>query len=415
MTTEERLRWAELIAAIANDAATSEDLDELLRSVLERLRDAIRFKGGSLALPDDDGHLRIRTAVGIVDDAALAVRIAPGTGIVGTVFTSGRSFRTGDLDAERRVAPAARDVGTNRLMRSFLCVPLTHRGRVFGILEIDSSEPDAFSEHDQTLVETAARVVAGVVRLTVLAESERRAVVARDDFFAAVSHDLRSPLTVIRGQAQRLMRQHRDDADGPPLASILSQSDRLGRIIAGLIDVARKRAGEPLLLDRRDGDLGAFVAAVARSILGPEQQSRLVIDVPATLGRFDRSRVEQILANLVDNATKYAPSGTPIEIQVTAVTGGAEITVSDHGPGVPAAERPTIFDRFVRGQGRGSAGGHGLGLYIVRLAAEAHGGEVTVADRDDGGNGAAFRIRLAFGDDESADPPEAELPRALPR
>ncbi len=78
-TTAGRLQRAELVAAIANDAATSEDLDELLRTVLERLRDAIRFKGGSLALPDGDGQLRIHAAVGIVDDAALAVRIARGT------------------------------------------------------------------------------------------------------------------------------------------------------------------------------------------------------------------------------------------------------------------------------------------------------------------------------------------------
>lgn len=403
-TPEGRLRRAELIAAIANDAATSEDLDELLRTVLERLRDAIRFKGGSLALPDDDGPLRIRAAVGIVDDAALAVRVAPGVGIVGTVFTSGRSFCSGDLDAERRIAPAARGVGTNRLIRSFLCVPLTHRGRVFGILEIDSSEQDAFSDQDQILVETVARVVAGVVRLSVVAEGERRAVVARDDFFAAVSHDLRSPLTVIRGQAQRLLRRHRGDPDEPLLAAIVAQSDRLGRIIGGLIDVARKRAGEPLLLDRRDGDLGTFVAALAPSILGPEDQARLVIDAPVINGRFDRTRIEQIVANLIDNATKYAPRGTPIELRVAPVAGGALITVSDHGPGVPEKERPTIFDRFVRGTGGGSsAGGHGLGLYIVRLAAEAHGGEVAVSDREDGSLGASFRIRIAFAEEVAAE------------
>ena len=319
------------------------------------------------------------------------MRVAPGTGIVGTVFTSGRSFRSGDLDRERRITPAARGVGTNRLMRSFLCVPLTHRGRVFGILEIDSAEQDAFSDQDQALVETVARVVAGVVRLTVLAESERRAVVARDDFFAAVSHDLRSPLTVIRGQAQRLLRRHQADADEPLLAAVVAQSDRLGRIIAGLIDVARKRAGEPLLLDRREGDLGAFVTALARSIVAP-----------ALKGRFDRTRIEQIVANLVDNATKYAPSGTPIELRLTPEAGGALITVSDHGRGVPEHERPTIFDRFVRGEGGSTASGHGLGLYIVRLAAEAHGGDVTVTDRDDGTRGASFRVRVAFAGDAAA-------------
>lgn len=398
-----RLHGAELIAAIANDAATSEDLDELLRTVLERLREVVRFKGGSLALPDDDGYLRIRAAVGIIDDKARAVRLAPGMGIVGTVYSTGHSFRTGDLDAERRVRPAARGVGTNRLIRSFLCVPLVHRGHVFGALEIDSAEPDAFSDADQVLVERVARVVAGVVRLSVLAESERRAVIARDDLFAAVTHDLRTPLTVIHGLAQLLLRQHRGDADELRLIALVSQADRLGRMIAGLVDVARSHAGEPILLDRQDGDFGSFVATVARSLLGPEHDGRLRIDAPSLAGRFDRTRIEQIVANLVDNATKYAPPGTPIELRVRPAPGGATLTVSDHGPGVASAERLSIFERFVRGEGAVSAGGYGLGLYIVRLAAEAHGGDVAVAGRDDGQSGATFHVRIALDDVPAAE------------
>lgn len=397
-----RLRRAELVASIADDAATSEDLDDLLRLVLERLREVIDFKGGSLAIPDDDGLLRIRAAVGIIDDAARAVRVAPGSGIVGTVFSTGRSFRSGDLDREERVAPAARGVGTNRLMRSFLCVPLAHRGRVFGILEIDSSATDAFDDDDQALVETVARMVAGVVRLSVLAESERRAVIARDDFFAAVSHDLRSPLTVIRGQTQRLMRRHQDDADGPLLAAVMSQADRLARIVAGLIDVARSRAGEPVLIERHPGDLGTFVATVARSLLAPEDLPRLHLDAPPLDAVFDRVRVEQIVANLVDNALKYSPRGAPIEVAVSHDGTAATLEVADHGLGVPPSERAAIFERFTRGEHAGAAAGHGLGLYIVRLAAQAHGGTVEVTDRADGQTGSLFRVRLSIEAEDAA-------------
>lgn len=390
----ERLQRAELIAAIASDAAASEDLDSLLRTALERLHEAIPFKGGSLALLESDGLLAMRAAVGVIDDDARKVRLSPGTGIVGTVFVSGRSFRSADLDAEVRISPAARTVGTNRLMRSFVCVPLAHRGEVFGVLELDSSQVDAFTAEDQELLETVGRMLAAVVRLTALAESEHQAVEARDDLFAAVSHDLRNPLTVVRGQAQRLLKRHLGDQDEAPLQAILTQVDRLGRMIGGLVDVARSHTEEALVLDRQPGDLTAFSVAVARTALGPDREQRLVCKSPEVAFEFDRLRVEQAVANLVDNAAKYSPSDAPIELNIQDEGSCISISVSDQGPGVPVDERAAIFDRFVRGEGSSTASGHGLGLYIVRLAAEAHGGEVEVRAREDGVAGSVFRVRF---------------------
>jgi anti-sigma regulatory factor (Ser/Thr protein kinase) len=293
------LERARLLAAIARDAAASSDLDDCLRAAMGRLHEAIRFKGGSLAFPDDDGLLAIRVAVGVIDEAALAVRLRPGQGIVGTVFSSGRSFCTGDLDGESRVTPMARQVGTNRLIRSFLCVPLTHQGTVVGILEIDSASNDAFSAEDQELVETAATVLAGVVSLAHIAERERAARLARDDFFAAVT---------------------------------------------------------------------------------------------ATV---DPARIEQVVANLVENAAKYSPAGAPIEIHLVQDGAELELTIADHGPGIPLGDRDRIFDRYTRvGPLREAVHGLGLGLFVVRIAVAAHGGTVVVGDRADGGSGAAISVRL---------------------
>lgn len=390
-----QLERAKLLAAIARDAAASSDLDDCLRVVMERLHQAIRFKGGSLAFPDDGGLLAIRVAVGVIDEAALAVRLRPGEGIVGTVFSTGRSFRTGDLDGESRVTPAAREVGTNRLMRSFLCVPLAHQGTIVGILEIDSASEDAFDAEDQELLETVATVLAGVVSLARIAEGERAARLARDDFFAAVTHDLRNPLTVIRGQSQRLLRRHGEDADTGPLSAILIQTDRLNRMVTSLLDVARFQSGSGVTLQPREIRIDETVSIISRAVLGPEHEARLKLDLAPITATVDPARLEQVVANLVENAAKYSPAGAPIEVELAEDGLEALLTISDHGPGIPLEDRSRIFDRYTRvGPMRDAVHGLGLGLFVVRIAVGAHGGTVVVGDRPDGSPGAAISVRL---------------------
>ena len=389
------LERAKLLAAIARDAAASSDLDDCLRVVMERLHEAIRFKGGSLVFPGDDGLLAIRVAVGVIDEAALAVRLRPGQGIVGTVFATGRSFRTGDLDRESRVTPAARTVGTNQLMHSFLCVALAHQGTVVGALEIDSASVDAFSADDQELLETVATVLAGVVSLAHIAERERAARLARDDFFAAVTHDLRNPLTVIRGQSQRLLRRHGEDADTAPLSAIVTQTDRLNRMVTGLLDVARFQSGSAVTLQLREIRVDEIVSLISRAVLGPEHEDRLRLDLAPVTATMDPARLEQIVANLVENAAKYSPPGQPIEVRLVEDGADALLTIADHGPGIPVEDRGRVFERYTRiGPTRDAVHGLGLGLFVVRIAVGAHGGSVIVADRADGASGAAISVRL---------------------
>lgn len=388
----DRLQRAELIADVAREAASSNDLQAILDRVMARLAEAIRFRGGSIAFPAGDGMLGIAVAAGSIDDAARAVRIEPGQGIVGTVFATGRAFRTGDLDRETRVRPLARTVGTNRLMRSYLCVPLSSGGEVFGVLQIDSVEADAFDEDDQELLETVGGVLGGLVRLARLVDRERAALASRDDFFATVTHDLRSPLTVIRGQAQRLLRRHPADGDTPILSAILTQERRLERLIASLLDVAHAQSGDPLPAMRSSAELASVVERAARETLGPDRATRLVFDLRPVEGEFDIRRVEQIVTNLVENAYKYARAGA-IEIRTREEGDEAVIAVWDHGPGVADDQRERIFRRWDRG-GRTDGRGSGLGLYIVWLAAQAHDGSVTATSRDDGEDGAVFVVRL---------------------
>ncbi len=223
------------------------------------------------------------------------------------------------------------------------------------------------------------------------AEALREADKLKDALLASLSHDLRTPLTTIKALAHELQ----------PLGDertfiIEEQADRLNRLVTDLLEVARLEGGA-LPLDIQINAADDLLGAVVQQVSGRPDHDRLKVslDDPASLsfGRFDFVHSLRILGNLVDNAFKYAPSPTPIE-----VTGGVDgdaliFRVSDRGTGIPAAERDGVFTPFYRSPATlsGQRSG-GLGLSIARRLAEAQGGTLTYADRD--GGGAIFELRL---------------------
>jgi two-component system sensor histidine kinase KdpD len=223
------------------------------------------------------------------------------------------------------------------------------------------------------------------------AEALREADKLKDALLASLSHDLRTPLTTIKALAHELQ----------PLGDertfiIEEQADRLNRLVTDLLEVARLEGGA-LPLDIQLNAADDLLGAVVQQVSGREDQDRLqvTLDDPSTLlfGRFDFVQSLRILGNLVDNAFKYAPAGSPIE-----VSGGVEadkliLRVSDRGNGIAVADRNGVFTPFYRS--RAPAAGPqsaGLGLSIARRLAEAQGGTLTYTDRD--GGGAVFELRL---------------------
>ncbi|HEY8832047.1 MAG TPA: ATP-binding protein [Gemmatimonadaceae bacterium] len=223
------------------------------------------------------------------------------------------------------------------------------------------------------------------------AEALREADKLKDALLASLSHDLRTPLTTIKALAHELQ----------PLGDertfiIEEQADRLNRLVTDLLEVARLEGGA-LALDIQLNAADDLLGAVVQQVSGKPDQERLKVSLedPATLsfGRFDFVHSLRILGNLVDNAFKYAPPGTPIE-----VTGGIDgdalfFRVYDRGNGITAAERDGVFTPFYRSPLRqsGTRSG-GLGLSIARRLAEAQGGTLGYADR--AGGGAIFELRL---------------------
>ncbi len=227
----------------------------------------------------------------------------------------------------------------------------------------------------------------------------------RSSVLSSVSHDLRTPLAVITGAATTLLNEsaavegcHDGGTPMPPaaqrdlLSAIYDESVRLTRLVGNLLDMTRLTAGA-LKVNKEWQSIEAVVGAAIGRVEDRLGGRALRVHVPADLlVPFDAVLVEQVLINLLENAAKYSPPGSPIEVSASR-SGRSEVAieVADRGPGVPAPERERIFDKFYRLPGT-SSGGAGLGLAICRGMVEAHGGRIGVEDRD--GGGAVFRFTL---------------------
>ena len=230
-----------------------------------------------------------------------------------------------------------------------------------------------------------------------LAESLERQEEARRRLVADIAHDLRTPVSVIRGTVDAMLDGVYDPADPTHLRSVRDEADRLGRMVNDLRALSLADAGR-LNLDRSPVDPGALVAEACvrfdarASEAGVRLSAEVAPNVPVI--EADPARLAQALGNLVENAMRHAPRGGEVAVSARPSTGrrGVAIEVTDDGPGIPEAALPHLFDRFYRVEAARSPGGSGLGLAIVRTLVEAHGGTVTASNRDT--RGASFAIWL---------------------
>jgi signal transduction histidine kinase len=284
--------------------------------------------------------------------------------------------------------------------RSAMMVPLVARGRTLGVLSAASQHATRrYDERDLAALEDLAWRAALAADNALLFQRAEGAVAARDEFVAIATHELRTPLSALHLQLTSLHRALQRGAPPPPerleqsLTTALRQTDRLGGLVTHLFDVSRVSTGQ-LELEREAVDLSALVHRLVARFEEPLAQARSAAVVEAerpVVARVDRLRVEQVLMNLLSNAMKYAP-GQPVELTVEQVGGDAVVAVKDSGPGIPAEQQARIFERFQRASGEHSRSSLGLGLYISRQIARAHGGDLTVESTP--GQGARFLLRL---------------------
>jgi two-component system, OmpR family, sensor histidine kinase KdpD len=297
-------------------------------------------------------------------------------------------FASDDGTGEMRLAAAA---GEHVESARSVLRPLQVRGRTVGLLRTTSAAGVVHTPAQMRVLDALAYYAAlGLERVRLAREVERAAALqeahrAKDAVLASVSHDLRTPLTAIKGLAHEIADGGDDRAE-----AIEEQADSLSAFVAKLLDLSRVTSGAAAP-DIQPNEVEDLIGAVVQRTTGSLRDHELRIELdprePLLFGRFDFAQTVRALVNLVENAAKYSPPHEPIEISVRRIGAELRLAVADRGAGVPVPERDRIFEPFYRQPAAGpDVGGAGLGLSIARGIAEAQGGALTYAPRDGGGS-----------------------------
>jgi two-component system sensor histidine kinase KdpD len=313
---------------------------------------------------------------------------------------------------ERAVAEWVHDhgqmagLGTTTLSGAkVLSIPLkTARGGVGVVCLFPEGGTRSLTPEKLDLLETFASQTAIVIERATLAQEAHEAKIRaeterlRNLLLSSVSHDLRTPLATITGAASSLLESEgllKPETRGELIQSILDEAERLNRLLGNLLSMTRIESGgvqvqkewQPL-----EEVVGAALNHVEKLLHGRRALVRIPDDLP--LVQIDGALIEQVLVNLLENAIKYTPEETTIELTARTADGAVVVEVADRGPGLSEADLDRVFEKFYRGAHAGDRGGVGLGLSICRGIVEAHGGRIWAGNRDGGGATILFTIPL---------------------
>ena len=397
-------------AAIATADSTS--LDEALHKVAQAVYDALGEVSVAVMLiqPDTD-DLVMRAGLGYTTTELEEVQVKVGQGVTGWVAQTGQPALVPD------VATDPRYVRFGAHIRSELCVPLRAGSRVAGVLNVESSQLDAFTERDLQLLTTLSHnltVIVENIRLLeeVRAANERLKELDRlkSQFLANMSHELRTPLNAIIGFSELIS----DGLAGPTTAeqsdylrNINTSGRHLLELINDILDLSKIQAGR-MTLDRQRLTVASLVAEV-QAIITPltarkQQQFNLQIAPNLPPIEADPLRLKQVLINLLGNASKFTPEGGQVTLNITRLDPQLLLfSVTDTGRGIPLAEQSAIFEEFRQSQDAADREeGTGLGLAIAQRLIDLHGGRIWVESAGRPGLGSTFYFTLPTQPDQPA-------------
>jgi signal transduction histidine kinase len=401
----DQLRFLHRVARLATTART---WDELLETVVDETRDALHATVSSLYLLDRDERRLTLAATNGLDRYQIGRAQVPfGQGVTGRVAQTREPLVIPDVGRDERFL-WVRGIDQRRFVASMLSVPLAWDDRIVGVLNVQTEAFRNFSDSDVAHLRAIADLLAGIVEKGRLQrEAEARATElkaideARADLIAMVTHELRTPLAVVRAYADLLAEEppldgrgsrdpERRDRRSGWYTAAMEQIGRLDRLVDSIL--ASVRVGHEQPADLQPTDVGEVVREVVEELAPLLGHHRVEVHGGIQLFALtDPARLRQILEHLLENAVKYAPPGSEIRVDWALVEGTVRIGVGDHGPGIPEEWRERIFEPYAR-RDTHTARGSGIGLYAARRLAGSMGARLWCEPAK--GHGARFVVSL---------------------
>jgi signal transduction histidine kinase/CHASE3 domain sensor protein len=421
---EEELQLQAQRAQILADAGSyfSSNIDPVwvTQAIAERVAEVLGDWSAVILRNDDSSELRVASiyhrdmaSLGLAWSYIYRQPLVTGEGIIGQVISTGYPSLTvnvgsGSSGMSAKVNETSYHAPAMQLS-SLLILPLRTRREMLGALVIAANDPDrAVTDEDlplaELLAERAALAIENSKLYTEQVEARRKVEDLsrlKDEFLSIASHELRTPVTSIKGYTQlakTLIRENDLTTSEEYLDIALDQIDRMSRLILELLDVSRIETGR-LEIRREPIQWATFVRDVVHRHHTAVSDRRFHVNEPddSKVVQGDRDRLEQVLGNLLENAVKYSPDGSEILVNVENRDETVVTSVCDRGIGIPADELGQVFERFHRGRHVSSTnyGGLGLGLYITKQIVERHGGSIWVESREGSGTSFYFSLPVA--------------------
>jgi signal transduction histidine kinase len=416
---ELRARTAELTKSVGELRALGEigqavnstlDLETVLSTIVARATQLTGMDGGTIYEYDEErGEFHLHTADRLPEELVVALRAHPigrGEGALGRMAIAGEPVQIPDIVAVGAYQSRVRDLLVSLGYRALLAVPLMRDNHLLGGLAVNRKTPGPFDADVIALLETfAAQSALAIQNARLFREVEvkgralEQASRHKSEFLANMSHELRTPLNAIIGFAEVLAERmfgDINDKQAEYLGDILESARHLLALINDVLDLSKVEAGR-IELDLAEFDVAR---ALANTLLLVRERAQrrdvaLLSEIAPDLGSIvaDERKVKQVLLNLLSNALKFTPAGGAISVRARGSVDDVEISVSDTGVGISAADQALVFEEFRQvGAADRKVEGTGLGLAISRRFVELHRGSIRVESAL--GQGATFAIRL---------------------
>jgi len=407
----ESLQSLELVNATGQSLAAELHLEKLVQGATDAATRLCKAAFGAFfynVLNERGQAYMLYTISGVPREAFEKFPMPRATRVFEPTFKGEGILRSDDITKDARYGHNApyRGMPEGHLpVRSYLAVPVMSRsGEVIGGLFFGHPAPGVFTLREEKLVAGLAAQVAVAMDNARLFQRAQEAISARDMFLSIASHELRTPITSMKLQLQHLRGRiaRKDPTAFSPdrITRLVEQTERsigrLNRLVEDMLDISRISTGR-LNMQLEQVDLSELTREVVDRFMQQLSEVGHTLELhltPGLVGMWDRYRLEQVLANLLTNAIKYAPA-VPLTVTTQSVGGAAVLEVRDQGPGIPPEDQPRVFERFERLVSANKVSGLGLGLHIAKHIVEAHGGTIRV--RSAVGEGASFIVELPLG------------------